>query len=499
MTTVRRAGILLHPTALPSRWGIGDLASVLPFLDQLAAARQQVWQVMPLGPTGYGDSPYQCFSTFAGNTLLIAPDQLIADGLLPAGAAADIPPFPADRVDYGAVIPFKHALLRQSFAQFVAHATPAQRSRCAAFGAANAGWLDDYALFAALKAAAGGASWDRWPRALARREPWALAAARQSHADELAFQRYAQWLFFEQWGDVRAAARARGIAIVGDVPIFVAYDSADVWANPAIFELDGDGQPIHVAGVPPDYFSATGQLWGNPLYRWDVLAQRGFDWWIARCAAALAVVDVVRLDHFRGFAGYWSVPAGAATAIDGRWLPGPGAALFDALRAALGGLPFIAEDLGLITPDVDALRLSCDLPGMRVLHFAFGGAADNAYLPHNYAARTVVYTGTHDNDTTRGWWRQAPPQIVGHVQRYLGRDGHDIAWDLIRAAWASVAELAVVPLQDVLDLGSEARMNTPGTTGGNWSWRVTPGALTPAHLSRLAELTEWYGRAPAAG
>ncbi|HMO57072.1 MAG TPA: 4-alpha-glucanotransferase [Roseiflexaceae bacterium] len=497
MTGSRSSGILLHPTSFPSMWGIGDLgAPATAFIDFLVAAGQQIWQVMPLGPTGYGDSPYQSFSAFAGNTNLISPDRLLTEGLLTPEDLADAPVFGSGNVDYGAVIPFKQELLRRSFARFRAGASNTQHLALETFRSANAAWLNDYALFAALKDANGGAPWNTWDPALAFREPAAIATITTTLADEVLFHSYAQWLFFQQWLELKAYANRQGVRIVGDAPIFVAYDSADVWGNRAIFELDEAGDPTAVAGVPPDYFSATGQLWGNPLYRWDALEQRGYDWWIARFQAIFTLVDILRLDHFRGFAGYWSVPAGEVTAINGQWLPGPGATLFEAVERVLGTLPIIAEDLGVITPDVDALRLQFGFPGMKVLHFAFGGGADQPYLPHNYDTRTVVYTGTHDNDTTRGWWEQASSEIREHVQLYLGRDGHDISWDLIRLAFASVAETAIVPLQDVLALGSEARMNTPGVAGGNWGWRYTPDMLTDAIAERLRLLTQLYGRLP---
>jgi 4-alpha-glucanotransferase len=498
MARPRASGILLHPTSLPSRWGIGDLgAAAYEFVNFLIAADQQLWQVMPLGPTGYGDSPYQSFSAFAGNPLLISIDILHQEGLLADEDLADAPHFPDSAVDYGAVIPFKLRLLRRSFERFEAVASPEQRQQFNDFRVRHRAWLDDYALFAALKAVHGGAIWNAWPRPIAQRQPEALAEWTRHLNEELRFHAYVQFQFFSQWQQLKRYANDHSVRILGDIPIFVAYDSADVWAHPDIFALDADGNPTVVAGVPPDYFSASGQLWGNPLYRWDVLAQRGYDWWIERFRATLALVDMVRLDHFRGFAAYWEVPAGETTAINGRWVPGPGAALFEAVGAALGRLPIIAEDLGLITPDVEALRDRFNFPGMKVLQFAFGAGADQPYLPHNYTPHCVVYTGTHDNDTTAGWWHNsATPKERTHVQLYLGRDGSDISWDFIRLALASVAETAIIPLQDVLGLGSEARMNTPGRAGGNWSWRYTPELLSPQVAERLATLTQLYGRAP---
>jgi 4-alpha-glucanotransferase len=496
MTTPRSSGILLHPTSLPSRGGIGDLgASAYTFVDFLAAAGQRLWQVMPLGPTGYGDSPYQGFSAFAGNPLLISLEGLHAEGLLTSADLAEAPTFPNAAVDYGAVIPFKLSMLRRSFERFSATATPGQRQAFANFRAHTHSWLNDYTLFAALKQANSGGAWSTWEEAIRRREPDAVAHWTRELYEQLQFQAYMQFQFFSQWERLKRYANQRGVRIIGDIPIFVAYDSADVWTNRAVFALDEDGRPTAVAGVPPDYFSATGQLWGNPLYRWDVLAQQGYRWWIERFRAALSLVDIVRIDHFRGFAAYWEVPASEKTAVNGRWVSGPGLALFEAVGAALGQLPIIAEDLGLITPDVEALRDELGFPGMKVLQFAFGDGATDPYLPHNYRRHCVVYTGTHDNDTTAGWWASATPHERSHVQLYLGRDGSDISWDFIRLALASAAEIAIVPLQDVLELGSAARMNMPGQAGGNWSWRYTPEMLGPQVTERLRTLTALYGRA----
>ncbi|GAB4110179.1 MAG: 4-alpha-glucanotransferase [Roseiflexaceae bacterium] len=497
MTDTRASGILLHPTSLPSRWGIGDLgAAAYQFVDFLTLAGQQLWQVMPLGPTGYGDSPYQSFSSFAGNPLLISPDLLLEEGLLAYEDFADAPHFPADQVDYGAVIPFKQELLRRSFAR-LASASAELQAEFAEFRANQSAALDQYALFAALKAAHQGAAWNHWEPALAAREPAAIEQAKHHLvAEEYTFQAYQQWLFFRQWGNLRRYANERGIKIIGDIPIFVAYDSADVWANPELFFLDHQGNPTVVAGVPPDYFSETGQRWGNPLFRWDVLAEQGYAWWIDRVRSVLSLVDIVRLDHFRGFAAYWEVPAHEETAMNGRWVDGPGAQLFSAMEQALGKLPIIAEDLGLITPDVDALRLQFNFPGMKVLQFGFGGTGEDPYLPHNHAPGYVVYTGTHDNDTTLGWWRACSDAERTFTQLYLGRDGSDISWDLIRVALASVSNTAVVPLQDLFILGSEARMNLPGRLGGNWGWRYTSDMLRPEIAERMRLLTKLYGRLP---
>ncbi|HEX5689135.1 MAG TPA: 4-alpha-glucanotransferase [Roseiflexaceae bacterium] len=498
MNDIRKSGLLLHPTSLPSRWGIGDLGvTAYEFVDFLEATGQQLWQVMPLGPTGYGDSPYQGFSAFAGNPLLISFDILQSEGLLGEQDLAEAPFFNDQMVDYGAVIPFKLNLLRRSFERFKQTAAPAQRDEFALFREQQRAWLADYALFAALKGAHDGANWTDWEPAIARREPAAVGEWGSRLSDETEFHAYMQWQFFRQWSALKQYANARKIEIIGDIPIFVAYDSADVWGNREIFALDETGQPTVVAGVPPDYFSATGQLWGNPLYRWDVLARTGYRWWIERFRAALTLVDIVRLDHFRGFAAYWAVPAGEPTAVNGTWVDGPGAALFTAVAEALGQLPIIAEDLGLITPDVEELRDQFGFPGMKVLQFAFGGAPTEPYQPHNYIQRCVVYTGTHDNDTTTGWWRTAAEHERRNVQLYLGRDGGDISWDFIRLALASVADTAIIPLQDVLALDSSARMNTPGRASGNWSWRYQTPMLQGHVVDRLRTLTYIYGRTPA--
>ena len=491
----RAAGILLHPTSLPGPEGIGDLGpQAFRWIDFLAAAGCAWWQVLPLGPTGYGDSPYQCFSAFAGNPFLISPKVLQSEGLLTRVDLADRPSFPADRVDYGAVIPWKLTLLDRAFAHFQSAARPELGLEFAAFQSAHAAWLQDFVFFMALKEAHGGASWDNWPASLRQRDAQALQEARRTHAEAMQRHAFRQFLFFRQWAALRAYAIERRVRIIGDIPIFVAYDSADVWAHPELFYLDDQGKPTVVAGVPPDYFSPTGQLWGNPLYRWEAHAATGFAWWLERLRALLQLVDVIRLDHFRGFAGYWEVPAGMPTAKVGRWAPGPGADFFRAVQQALGDLPILAEDLGVITPDVVSLRDGLDLPGMRVLQFAFAGDPGDPFLPHNYIANCVVYTGTHDNDTTRGWFETAPEKERSFCLHYLGSEGRDIAWDMIRAAWASVAKLAAAPLQDVLELGGEARMNFPSHEVGNWGWRMSEDALSESLAARLAEINFLYGR-----
>ncbi len=492
----RASGILLHPTSLPGRYGIGDLGDeAYRFVDFLAGAKQRLWQVLPLGPTGYGDSPYQCFSAFAGNPLLIHFDQLVAEGLLTADDVRDTPRFPAERVAYGEVIPYKLNLLHRAARRFQAGGDEPLAATFDVFCRDNAGWLDDFALFMALKDAHGGGVWNTWPTDIAARRPEAIRHWNEKLATLVFTHKFLQFLFFRQWTAVKRYANDRDIRIIGDIPIFVAYDSADVWSHLDLFFLDEHGQPTVVAGVPPDMFTETGQLWGNPLYRWEVLARQDYAWWIERFRAAFAQVDIVRLDHFIGFTRYWEVPAGEPTAMNGRWVPGPGAALFHAVERALGKLPIIAEDLGVVTPAVEALRDQFEFPGMKTAQFAFTGP-DNLFLPHNYTPNCVVYTGTHDNDTSLGWFKSAPSEERSFAQRYLARSGEDFAWDLIRTAMSSVADTVVIPLQDVLDLGSEARMNFPGRPSGNWSWRFTPAMLAEAHRDRLREMVEVYGREP---
>jgi 4-alpha-glucanotransferase len=497
--SARSSGILLHPTSLPGPHGIGDLGpAAYAWVDALARARQSWWQVLPLGPTGYGDSPYQCFSAFAGNPNLVSPDLLVRDGLLEATDVQEAAPdasFPANHVDYGAVIAFKTGLLTRAWERFQAGSAPALVPLLDAFRARQADWLDDFALFMALKEAHGGVSWQQWPEEFILRRPEALQRAREGLAAQVGRHQFTQFLFFRQWQALKDHANGRGLRLIGDVPIFVAGDSADVWTHPELFLLDDRRRPRAVAGVPPDYFSATGQLWGNPLYDWPAHRRTGYAWWVARLRATLAQVDLVRLDHFRGFEAYWEVPAGSPTAASGRWVKGPGADLLDVLQTALGGLPLIAEDLGVITPEVDALRCRFGLPGMRIMQFAFGGARETRFLPHNYERHTVVYTGTHDNDTTFGWYQNLTPEEHRYFRRYAPATDKDVSWELIRLAWASVAELAVTPLQDVLGLGTEARMNWPGRPSGNWRWRFTSDQLTDDLLDGLADMTEVYDRA----
>jgi 4-alpha-glucanotransferase len=509
MPLSRSSGVLLHPTSLPGRFGIGDLGpNAFEFIDQLAGARQRLWQVLPLGPTGYEDSPYQCFSAFAGNPLLISLDDLIHQGLLSAPDAGKPQAFADGDVDFPAVIAHRTALWPHVLDRFDAAASPAVRGRFDQFCRRHADWLDDFALFMSIKAAHDQRAWTTWEPQIAQRDRTAVARWAARCAREIRMHKLTQFLFFEQWQHLRDACRARGIVVMGDLPIFVAHDSADVWARRELFRLDPDGRPTVVAGVPPDYFSATGQLWGNPLYRWDVLHQTGYAWWVERFRALLTLVDRVRLDHFRGFEAAWEIPNGAATAVRGEWVKGPGAALFDAVRSALGidRLPFVAENLGVITAEVEALRERLGLPGMAILQFAFGTdpqAPD--FRPHNYPRNLVVYTGTHDNDTTMGWWTgDAGHSTRSHAEieeerefarSYLALSGPEDQWNFIRAVMASVADTAIVPVQDLLGLGSEARMNRPGTSGGNWRWRLRPGQLTPDITQRLGAMTATYDRA----
>jgi 4-alpha-glucanotransferase len=460
--------------------------------------------MLPVGPPGYGESPYSAESAFAGNPFLVSPEGLAREGLLDAALATPSKPLRADRIDFSPMEAHRWRLLRAALEGLSRR--PDLAREFASFREENAGWLDDFALFRALKRAHGGVQWTRWEPSVRRREPAALASARVSEAASIALEQFVQFVFARQWGELRARAAELGIGLVGDLPIFVAHDSADVWQNPDAFFLDDEGEPSFVAGVPPDYFSATGQRWGNPLYRWKRLARSGYAWWIERMRATLARFDAVRLDHFIGFQRYWRIPASEPTAVKGKWMKGPGAPLFDALRAAFGPLPLIAEDLGEVTPRVHALRDRYGLPGIKILQFAFGkDPAAPSFLPHDYTRRAVVYTGTHDNDTTVGWFNggdsRSPAQVdreQATALRYLGTSGREIHWEMMRAAFASVAGLAIVPVQDLLGLGSEARMNRPGIGEGNWTWRLSEGALTPALAARLAELTRTYGRADGA-
>jgi 4-alpha-glucanotransferase len=488
--------VLFHPTSLPGSYGIGDLGPIaIEFLDWMAEAGIGVWQVLPLGPTGRNDSPYDSPSAYAGNTLLVSPELLVRAGWLPGDDPCAVPGEPSDRVDFSRVVPAKARLLARSWEWFRRHASGEARSRFEAFveDPAQSDWLQDWVLFAALKERFGGVAWTDWDEEYRLRRPGALRTAGRELSDAISRHRYSQFVFSEQWETVRGAAHSRGIRLLGDAPFCVALDSADVWANREWFELDEAGRPLKVAGVPPDYFSETGQLWGNPIYRWNRLADTGYDWWVRRIESNLQRVDVLRLDHFRGFAAYWEVDAGAEDASGGHWVPGPGIALFESLERVLGRLPLVAEDLGLITEDVAALRTDLGLPGMHVLQFAFADD-DSSHLPERHAHDSVAYTGTHDNDTLHGWFAGLEPPERDRVLALLEAEPDDVVWKLIEAAFGSPARLSVAPLQDYLELGSDSRMNVPGVADGNWTWRLPRALLTKEVASRLRALGERTGR-----
>ena len=495
MSFPRASGILLHPSSLPGPYGIGDLgAEAYHFADFLAAAGQKIWQVLPLGPTGYGDSPYQCFSSMAGNPLLISLDLLREDGWLSNEDLQGAPSGPPDDIDYGAVIAFKLPLLGRAQRNFAVHANAAMHQFFAEFCERNASWLDDYARFMALKEAHGMAAWTHWDRGAG------------AGAEAIAARKFEQFVFFRQWRALKQYCNDRGIRIFGDLPIYVAHDSADVWSRPDLFFLDADGNPEFASGVPPDYFSATGQLWGNPIYRWERMAADGYAWWATRLRATLDMVDIVRLDHFRGFEAYWQVPGRDPTAEHGKWVQGPGAGLFEELEKSLGKLPIVAENLGVITPEVEAIRNRFGYPGMSVLQFAFGRDSQAPdFRPHNYPRNVVAYSGTHDNDTTVGWWNSAgigdSTRTAAEIEQereiarqYLNFTGDEIHWAFIRALEASVAATVVIPMQDVLGLGSAARMNQPATAGKNWRWRCLPGACSSELAQRLKHFARLFDR-----
>jgi len=491
----RKSGILLHPTSLPGPYGIGDLGKwAHRFVEFLAGSGQRLWQILPLGPPGYGNSPYQCYSSVAGSPLLVSPELLADEGWIDREELNHAPAFPEERVDFDAVISFRWSLLRKAAREFFERASAGQRGEFDAFCGRNGIWLDKFAEFAALKEANGGVAWTDWKE---RADPDPL---------EVQAQKFVQHQFHRQWGSLKNRCHETGIQIIGDVPIFVAHDSADVWANPELFDLDEAGLPRTIAGVPPDYFSATGQCWGNPLYRWSVHEQTGFRWWIERIRSTLEQVDIARIDHFRGFEKYYEIPGGAQTAVVGRWLDGPGDQFFEALQQTFDKLPFIAEDLGMITPEVIALRDRWGFPGMRVLQFAFGHDSPyDPFKPYNFVPDCVVYTGTHDNDTTVGWFHSAgtgaATRSAEHeraereaVLRYMNSDGREIHWDFIRTALSSVSETAIFPMQDALGLGSEARMNLPASAANNWQWRMRAEQMTPELSARLLGMSRTYGR-----
>ncbi|OGL58651.1 MAG: 4-alpha-glucanotransferase [Candidatus Tectomicrobia bacterium RIFCSPLOWO2_02_FULL_70_19] len=491
----RASGLLLHPTSLPGGHGVGDLGPAAHrFAEFLAESGQAWWQMLPIGPADAWGSPYGSSSAFAGNPLLISLDRLAEEGLLAREDASPAAAAPVWRADFARAWRIKEPLIRRAFRAFEARPRSGERGSLEAFLEENAGWLGDFTLFTVLKQRFGASSWADWPPELRSRDHAAIQRAREAHGEEIRFLSFLQYLFFRQWAQLREHCRRKGVGLIGDVPIYVSHESTDVWANPGVFRLDAAGRPEAVAGVPPDYFNSNGQLWGNPLYRWEALRERGYDWWIGRLRAAFRFFDATRLDHFIGFTRYWEVPAGAPTAKEGHWREGPGADLFEKLKDALGSLDLIAEDLGAVTEQVFALRDRFGLPGMRVLHFAFDGGEDNMHLPRHHPPRCVVYTGTHDNDTTASWFGKRPPHEREFALRCLEHDGSEIHWAMIRLAFSSPAGIAVAPVQDVLGLGSEARMNHPGTLHGNWAWRLREGELTADLARRLRELTRATGR-----
>jgi 4-alpha-glucanotransferase len=491
----RSSGILLHPSSLPGPYGIGDIGSIAHhWIDFLSTAGCGLWQILPLGHTGYGDSPYQCFSSFAGNPFLISPDDLLKEDLLHPDDLIDRPPFPDNHVDFGEVIPWKLGLLDRSFIRFQHSHSTLLRAEMEEFRIKQSAWLEDFALFMALKEIHGGKPWHTWEKPLRTRQPEALSDARKQFDIAIQRQIYRQFIFFRQWAKLLTHTHENHIQIIGDIPIFVAHDSADVWSNPHLFHLDESGKSTVVAGVPPDYFAPTGQLWGNPLYRWEVHAKDGYAWWVERIKATLDLVDIIRIDHFRGFAGYWEVPGTAKTAEIGRWVPGPGKDFFQSIHQSLGDLPFIAEDLGVITPDVEDMRDSFNLPGMRIFQFGFDSTPQDPFLPHNYPVNCVVYTGTHDNDTALGWFNRVPEKDKAFFRNYMNQDGCNVSWDLIRGVWSSVAIFGLAPMQDFLNLGNEARMNYPGNPSGNWTWRMQTDAQSLELKEKIKELNYLYSR-----
>lgn len=495
MKQERGSGILLHPTSLPGKYGIGTLGKeAVEFIDFLSRSKQRFWQILPLGPTGYADSPYQCFSSFAGNPLLINLDLLVQDKFLKSSDLLPMQSFDDGPIDYGKLILLKYPLLKKAAVNFSSFEPDEAKQPYRDFVERNKVWLEDYSLFMALKSHFGQKPWYQWEKPVKERNAKELEKYRESLQDEIQFHHFIQYLFFSQWCRIKEYANRQNIKVIGDIPLYVAMDSADAWTHPELFEFDKERNPIAVGGVPPDYFSETGQLWGNPLFKWDVHKKSGYSWWINRIKGNLVLYDLIRIDHFRGFAAYWSVPYGEKTAINGKWISGPGKDLFKSIYAALGDIPVIAEDLGVITEDVEELRDSFNLPGMKILQFAFDSSEENDYLPHNFPKNCVVYTGTHDNDTVAGWFEKAKPEDREYVLSYLHSNGQNVCGDFIRLAFASVAFTAIIPMQDLLGLGPEARMNLPGTTLNNWMWRMLPSQLSEELAGSLASLTKLYGR-----
>ena len=490
----RRSGILLHPTSLPGPYGIGDLGpQARKWVEFLSETGTGLWQVLPLGPTGFGDSPYQCFSAFAGNPYLISPDDLVEEGLLHPDDLLSIPDFNSGIVEYGNVIYWKMDLLHKSYELF-RYSGNTIHNEFGLFYSEQEEWLENYALFMALKEFHGGKPWAAWPDEYRDRDPRALETFKEERSHAVQRQKFYQFLFYKQWKKLKDYSTAKGIKIIGDIPIFIAHDSADAWTHRDLLFIGADGQPTVVAGVPPDYFSETGQLWGNPLYRWEVHARDGYRWWMDRLRSTFSLFDIVRLDHFRGFVDYWEIPASEETAINGRWMPGPGVDFLEEIKKEFGGLPIIAEDLGEISPEVFTLRDQYNLPGMKILVFAFDSGESNVFLPHHYQENCVVYTGTHDNDTAVGWFNRIGEDERSFAQRYLQTSGKDIAWDLIKATWASGAIYAIAPLQDLLSLDNSARMNYPGRPQGNWGWRFNVADLDATLKQRLIDVNYLYRR-----
>ncbi|MBF0350410.1 MAG: 4-alpha-glucanotransferase [SAR324 cluster bacterium] len=495
--TQRASGILVHPTSFPGKFGIGDLGSgAYRFMDFLARAKQSLWQILPIVPTSYGDSPYSGLSAFAGNPLLISVEILEKEGYIAAKSLEDTRDFPEDYVDYPRARAWKMELLEEAFANFSKHAKPQEKQDFESFCKLHQEWLEDFACYVPLKAEHHDQPWNAWTTALSLREPAALNKWKTKNEAKIEFQKFLQYQFFRQWKNLKTYANERGIRIIGDIPIFVAYDSADVWAKSNLFTLDSKGNSTVVAGVPPDYFSSTGQRWGNPLYRWDVMEKNGYQWWKDRIKCLLDLVDIIRIDHFRGFEAFWEIPATEPTAMNGKWVKGPGIRLFDALKNSMGKLPIIAEDLGVITPEVEALRDESGFPGMKILHFAFFNGKNNPYLPFQYDKNTVVYTGTHDNNTTRGWFREIGDEDRQRLNQYAGYEinEYNVCEALIRMASASTSLTAIIPLQDVMNLGEQARMNYPGKAEGNWKWRYCDDMLTDSLADWLAHITDIYQR-----
>ena len=496
-TNHRYSGVLVHPTSFPSPYGIGDMGrGAHEFIDFLTMAGQHLWQVLPLGPSGNGNSPYQSYSVFAGQTLLISPELLIEKKLLTEADVHPIPEFNADRVDYDKVTTYKTSLFKKAYEHFRHTADKNLLEEYDSFQSNNQYWLDDYCLYMAGKDYHNGLPWYEWEDSLLDPTPKERASWMKLLASEIDYYRFIQFAFFSQWYELKDYANKKGIAIIGDIPIFTAPDSADVWANKELFKLDSKGHPLEVAGVPPDYFSATGQLWGNPLYDWDAMKDDGYRWWIERVRNQLDQVDYIRIDHFRGFEAYWAVPAGEETAMNGKWKKGPGEALFEAIQKALGEeLPIFAEDLGIITPEVEKLRDTLGFPGMKILQFGFDGTGESTFLPHQLSTRNCIcYTGTHDNDTTCGWYEHTSEQNKDKVRRYMNTDASSVSWDFIRTCLGTIAKYAIFPVQDLLKLGSEHRMNTPGTATGNWEFRYRSGLLDEGMAKGLKQMTELFGR-----